>query len=80
MPNILDFRIVESRKIPETNTVIFPRSLKHRDMSKSNLKLYVRTILRSVDRYLAKLNMNKIVRISIHKFYTMYIAILCPNH
>lgn len=79
MPNILDFRIVESRKIPETNTVIFP-SLKHRDMSKSNLKLYVRTILRSVDRYLAKLNMNKIVRISIHKFYTMYIAILCPNH
>lgn len=81
MPNILDFRIVESRiKIPETNTVIFPRSLKHRDMSKSNLKLYVRTILRSVDRYLAKLNVNKIVRISIHKFYKMYIAILCPNH
>lgn len=80
MLNILDFRIVESRKIFEINIVIFLRSLKYRDMSKFNLKLYVRIILWFVDCYLVKLNVNKIVRISIYKFYIMYIVILCLNY
>lgn len=81
MLNILDFRIVESRiKIFEINIVIFLRSLKYRDMSKFNLKLYVRIILWFVDCYLVKLNVNKIVRISIYKFYKMYIVILCLNY
>lgn len=70
-------------KIPETNTVIFPRSLRHRDMSKSNLKLYVRTILRSVDRYLAKLNVNKIedgIKYIIYLISVYFAGLWCRDH
>lgn len=50
-------------------------------MSKSNLKLYVRTILRSVDRYLVKLNVNKIMRINQYSLDLQNVYfILCPNH